>query len=536
MGKNLAIVNANVLTMDPIQPQTDSFEVFDGRFGVVGLAKKLDQTIRTTSSVVDLGGKTVIPGIIESHNHLSDYALTLAQVDCSTSSNRCIDDVLSALKTKTANTPPGDWIKGWGYDDTLIDDKRHLTLTDLDQISTDHPIFIAHISGHLAYANSRALEIADLNDRTPDPLGGEIHKDATGALTGILLEDAQPLVTDHIPPPSVREIKALLKKALNHYHRFGITSIHDAAIGYFEGGPEVIRAYHELETEGLLSLRVYLTVIEALYRNIFDFGLGTGFGSEHLKLGSVKLLQDGSIQALTAALNEPYLQQGCVRSDLLIDQERLNRLVAKYHRAGLQVAVHANGDRAIESVLQAFEAACEAHPGRDHRHMLIHCQLASADHIRRMKSIGVIPSYFVNHVYYWGDRHLALFLGPERASRIDPLGTSARQGLRFSLHSDCPVTPVDPLFSIHCAVNRRTRDGKILGAGECISPLEALKAYTIDAAYCSFEEHIKGSIETGKLADFTVLSQNPLTVDPLEIKDIQVEAACIGGQLVYGSL
>ena len=177
-----------------------------------------------------------------------------------------------------------------------------------------------------------------------------------------------------------------------------------------------------------------------------------------------------------------------MKGDLIQSQEALNDLVEKYHRAGLQIAVHANGDRAIESVLQAFERAQHLHPRSDHRHMLIHCQLASDDHIRRMKQLAVIPSYFVNHVYYWGDRHRSLFLGPERAQRIDPLGSSLKAGLMFSLHSDLPVTPVDPIFSIHNAVNRITRDGQQLGSAERISVFEALKAYTINAAYAALKK------------------------------------------------
>jgi hypothetical protein len=276
-----------------------------------------------------------------------------------------------------------------------------------------------------------------------------------------------------------------------------------------------------------------MTIIEELYNHIHAMGLGTGFGSEYLKIGSVKLLQDGSIQGLTGALSEPYHNKPDFRGELILPQETLDGLVEKYHGEGFQIAVHANGDRAIESVLDAIEKAQKLHPRDDHRHMIIHCQTATHDQIRRMKRLGIVPSYFVNHVYYWGDRHVSIFLGPERAKRISPLASSLKEGLIFTLHSDLPVTPVDPLFSIHCAVNRITREGKVLGPDERISPMEALKTYSTHAAYCSFEEHIKGSIEVGKLADFTVLSDNPLTVSPDKIKDIDVIKTVVGGQMVY---
>ena len=285
-----------------------------------------------------------------------------------------------------------------------------------------------------------------------------------------------------------------------------------------------------------LGLRVYMTILEPMYRKFIDLGLGQGFGSDFLKLGSVKLFQDGSIQGLTAALSEPYHNKPGFKGDLIMPQETLDELVEKYHGLGFQMAIHANGDQAIESVLRAIERADGIHPGRrDNRHMIIHCQTASDNQILRMKAQGVLPNYFVNHVYYWGDRHESLFLGPERAARLDPLRSTLDQGLRFVLHSDLPVTPVDPLFSMHTAVNRVTRQGKVLGPEQRISPDEALKAYTINAAYSSFEEDIKGSIAPGKLADFTVLSDNPLKVNPAKIKDIQVLRTVVGGRQVYGS-
>ena len=209
----------------------------------------------------------------------------------------------------------------------------------------------------------------------------------------------------------------------------------------------------------------------------------------------------------------------------------------KYVALGFQMAIHANGDRAIESILQAMERADRIHPGRrDLRHMIIHCQTATDDQIRRMGELGIIPNYFVNHVYYWGDRHESIFLGPDRARRIDPLKTTLDMGLRFVLHSDLPVTPVSPIFSMHTAVNRLTRQGKVLGPEQRIGAYEALRTYTIDAAHCSFEEGLKGSITPGKLADFTVLSDNILTSAPERIQDIRVEATVVGGQTVFGEL
>jgi len=488
----------------------------------------------TASDVVDLKGKTVIPGFIETHNHMSVYAMNILQADCSCPHNKTIDDVKHRIKMMVDAAKPGDWILGYGYDDTLIAEKRHLTRADLDEVSPRNPVHLFHVTVHFSYVNSLALKIAGITKDTSQPEGGEIHKDEKGIPTGLLMEPgAMNLVRDMIPHYSVSQIKSIIQKAIRHFHRFGITSIHDGGIGYFRHGAQIIQAYQELEREGLLTLRVYMTIVEEIYRNLFREGIRSGFGSHSLKLGSVKLWQDGSIQGYTGALKESYFKRPDYFGELLIPQDRLNRIVAKYHAANCQVAIHSNGDRAIDSVLDAFESAYNDCPKANRRHMIIHCQTASNKQIERMKGLGIIPNYFVNHVYYWGDRHREIFLGPQRAGRIDPLGSSLSRGLRFCLHSDLPVTPVDPIFSIHTAVNRITREGNLLGPEERISVLDAIKAYTIHAAYAGFDEGQKGTIEPGKLADFIVLSENPLEVPSSEIKNVEVLETVVGGQTVY---
>ena len=529
--------NGKVLTMNPAMPEASAFAVLKGRFLAVGSDHEINRWLEDGTEAVDLKGKTVAPGFIETHNHLSSYAMTLMEADCRSETNNRIEDVKTHLREKVEKAKPGQWIKGWGYDDTLIAEKRHLTRADLDEVSTQHPIQVSHISGHLAYANSKALEIAGIGPDTPQPAGGKIHKDEHDTPTGLLLEPgAISQVASHIPAPNISDLKRLFPEAVRYCHQCGVTSIHDAAIGYAGDAREICQAYRELDEDGKLNLRVYLTILYDHYDKLIELGLGSGFGSGTLKLGCVKLFQDGSIQGLTAALGKDYFSQPGFKGDLIFPQEALDTLIEKYHRAGLQMAVHANGDRAIESVLQSMEKAQKSYPRSDFRHMIIHCQMASDDHIKRMKALGVIPDYFVNHVYYWGDRHISTFLGPQRARRIDPLGSSLKAGLEFTLHSDLPVTPLNPIFSIHNAVNRLTRQGEILGPEERVPVLEALKAYTVTAAKCSFEEHLKGSIEQGKLADFIVLSDDPLTCVPEKIKDIRVLATVMGGRKVYGRI
>jgi predicted amidohydrolase YtcJ len=527
-------IHAEVLTMDPQRPSAQAIAVSGDRFCAVGSEENVRLEVGSKTRVIDVAGRTIVPGFIESHSHPSLYAMTLLQADCRTPPNWTVEEVKGRLKVMAREAGPGQWVRGWGYDDTLISERRHLDRWHLDEAAPGNPVFVSHVSGHLAYANSLALEIAGIGAGSAQPPNGTFEQDGRGIPTGLLMEQgAQELVLRHIPSYPVPELKEALQQTMKMYHQAGITSSHDAALGYFREGREVLQAYVELEEEGRLHLRIYLSLVEEFYREILGHGPRAPFASELLRLGCVKLFQDGSIQALTAALEEPYQNAPGQRGHLLHPQQFLDDLVEYYHKHGIQVAFHANGDRAIESVLQALERAQRLHPRDDARHLIIHCQLACRDQIRRMKELGVIPSYFVNHVYYWGDRHVSLFLGPERAARIDPLSTSVEAGLIFTLHSDLPVTPVEPLFSMGCAVNRQTRAGLVLGPDQRISPVEALKAYTVHGAYSTFEEHCKGSIQVGKLADFAVLSENPLRVPPERIKEIKVLRTVIGGRTVY---
>jgi predicted amidohydrolase YtcJ len=527
--------NADVITMDPsMPPQTDAFLVYGDRFAAVGPLAEIKNNIPGQVKTIDMDGNTVIPGLIETHNHLSYYALTLLMVDCSPFCNRSLEDILYRIKERASASPSGEWVVGWGYDDTLFVGARHLNRLDLDRVSSHNPALIMHASGHLAYANSLALNMAEVTRETQQPAGGRIEKDDKGDPTGLLLEPAAiMLVAELLPKPGASDIKAVLPKALALYNQAGITSVHDGAVGMVGQGAPTYKAYRQLEAEGLLTLRVYLTSMHDFYDNLLNTGLGRGFGSDLLRIGAVKMFQDGSIQGLTAALTNGYHCRRTFYGDLIMPQQELEALVRLYHGKGQQIAVHANGDAAIESVIAAFEKAQKENPHKDLRHMIIHCQMASDDQIERMKILGLIPSYFPNHVYYWGDRHKSLFLGPQRAARINPLASSVKAGLRFTLHADTPVTPIAPLHSIHCAVNRTTRSGNVLGPQECIGPYDALKAFTVDAAFCSFEEDRKGIIRPGMLADFAVLSDNILSMDSLKIKEVQVLQTVVGGKVVY---
>jgi predicted amidohydrolase YtcJ len=264
---------------------------------------------------------------------------------------------------------------------------------------------------------------------------------------------------------------------------------------------------------------------------------GRSLAPEFVRTSGVKILQDGSLQGFTGYLTAPYFTQPQEKSAYAgypsRSREKLIEMVRAYHRAGYQIAIHANGDAAIDDVLAAFRQAQEEFSRPDARHRIEHCQTPREDQLDAIKELGITPSFFVGHVYYWGDRHQSIFLGPERAARISPLASAMKRGIRFTVHNDTPVTPVDPLLLVWCAVSRKTKDGKVLGPDQRIGAFAALRAVTVDAAWQNFEEHSKGTIEAGKLADLVVLAENPLTVEPERIKDIEILETIIGGETCY---
>lgn len=532
MSKQIYI-NGNIITMNEAAPAAEALGVSGESIAIVGSNADVRAWGGDDCESIDLGGKTVIPGLIESHNHISPGAVWSSYANCSSVTCSTLEEVLDAISERVAQTPAGEWVQGFGLDDTANADMRHLNRHDLDAITTEHPIYVSHVSGHLAYLNSKALEMAGINRDTPDPSGGTIVKQDDGEPDGLLLETAAFAVRKIIPEPTREKFKELFIKQIAAFNATGITSTHDAAIGMLGDAHDFFLTCRELEQEGRMNIRIYTAVTEEAYNKYDALGVAKGYGSHYVKVGGVKYFQDGSIQGFTGALIDEYHTRPGHFGDLIYPQEVLNEKFMYHQKNGDHIVVHGNGDRAIESILQAFELAHEAYPREDARHMLIHAQMSHDDHIDRMKALNIIPSFFINHVYYWGDRHKNIFMGPERAARIDPLGTSLRKGLRTAVHSDFPVTPFDPWFTLHTCVNRLTRSGEVLGPDERISPYEALKAFTITAAMCSFEEDIKGTLEAGKLADFAVCAENMLEIDPLKIKDIQVLRTVIGGRTVY---
>ena len=532
-------LNGTVVTVNEAGTTAEAVATRGDEIIAVGNNSEIEALAGRSTRVVNLEGKTMLPGFYAPHDHFPG-AGTLATRSVNLNSPpmgemRTIADVIAALRQKATETMSGEWVNGRGYDDTLLEEGRHPTRYDLDQASTEHPIYISHTSGHLAVANSLALEMAGVTRDTPQPPGGVIQKDpATGEPNGVF-EESGGLVGRLLPPATEEERQEAIQAAVDIYVRQGVTTA--VVTG---GGRGSFVDLQKARDAGILGIRI----VQMMSRGspgvptaAETAGIVSGFGDTRIRLGGIKIIQDGSNQGYTGYFTEPYHTpyhgdpdyRGYPRrseQDLLV-------MVQELHRAGYQIAIHGNGDAAIDQILNAYEAAQAEYPRADARHRIEHTQLVRKDQLDRMAELGVTPSFFVGHVFYWGDRHRDIFMGPERAAGISPLRSARDRGLRFTIHDDTPVTPVDPLQLIWVSANRLTRTDQVLGPEERVEPEVALRALTADAAWQNFEEDIKGSIEPGKLADLVILSDNPLAVDTEAILEIVVLETIVGGETVY---
>ncbi|MFN4218015.1 MAG: amidohydrolase [Candidatus Bipolaricaulia bacterium] len=519
-----------IYTLDAKNTVAQALAVRDGKILAVGSNEEMKALSGPHTKVFDLEGRTVLPGFHDAHCHVLLFGFGLLQIDLRSATR--IADIVQAVSERVKQTPKGEWVRGWGYNDNKLQERRHPTRHDLDPISTDHPVFLVHVSGHMSVANSKALECAGITRETPNPEGGLIERDTTGEPTGVLKETAQELVKRVLPPYSLEEAKHALAAANKRFLSEGITSVQDAWAGWIV--PQEFRAYQEAVEEGLLQVRVALMPdVESLpvKDGRFDFGWGlhTGFGSERVKLGPIKIFLDGSLIGRTAALTQPYACDPNTKGFLVKSEERIFEQVCMAHAGGWQVAMHTIGDRAIEVGLEAIERAMgqDAHK---YRPRLEHCGVLRPDLIARMKQLGVVIVTQPHFIWELGDG-FRWALGEERLQLTYPL--ASLRGLPVAFSSDRPVVEGKPLIGIQAAICQKTQTGAFYVPHEKITIGEALRWYTVGAAYSIFEEQIKGTLEPGKLADFIVLSEDPFEVEPEQLSAIQVLATAIGGKIVY---
>ncbi len=526
-----------VVTLDTAGRVAEALGTAGERIAIVGDAAAVSSWGAARGArVVELDGRALLPGFIDAHGHFPGagvYAVVANLNSPPIGPAKRIDDVVALLAARAEETSAGEWILGMGYDDTLLAEGRHPTRHDLDRASTAHPIVAFHISGHLAALNSRALAELGLDADSADPEGGRIRREpGSGEPDGVLEESAMAPVEGLLEPGPVGAWR-IVREACRRYLAAGVTT---AQNGY--GTPLQMRGLDWLARLGLLPLRVVVWPAESVGERILAGEMRfEPPDPERVRRGAVKLLADGSIQGYTGYLRKPYHvppgEDPAYRGYPRIAREDLIERVMRFHAAGWQVAVHGNGDAAIDDILDAFEAAQAAAPREDARHVIVHAQMAREDQLARMAALDVVPSFFVLHTYYWGDRHRTRFMGPARAARMSPTDSALRHGVRFTIHADDPVVPLEPLRLVASAVERRTRSGFVLGPDQRLTVEQALRAITIDAAWQHFEEAEKGSLEVGKLADLVILARSPLETAPSELAAISVLETVVGGRSVY---
>jgi predicted amidohydrolase YtcJ len=533
--RKLALTKGNVITVDRENPRAHSVFIVGYRIVKVGSDEEIRDLLDEETEVIDLEGRTLLPGFVDCHAHPMGFGQFLLSVDCRTPPARSIDDISANIREAAVEKESGEWVQGWGYDDFKLLEKRHPNRWDLDKAAPENPVIITRLCGHISVVNSLALQLAGITKDTEEIEGGEIDRDPeTGESTGILRGGARAPFRRLIPPPTVEQLKKGIELAAEEFLARGVTSFSDAGVR----DPRTVKAYNSALEDGM-QIRVNLMMSRDNLEHLTELGLETGFGDDRLRIGAIKMVFDGSFSGRTAAMSEPFKDTPGNTGILYVSQEELNEGVLASHRAGFQVGVHAIGDRAISGVLDAYEAALKELPKSDHRLRIEHCGINSPEIIYRIKRLGVIP--VPQPIFLWGEgESYRAGLDEERTNWAYPVKTWMDEGINVALSSDCPATSgeelISPLLGIHVAVNRKTDAGNDIGPAQKIGVEEAIRAYTLNGAIATLEESIKGSIEPGKLADLVVLSQDPTEVAPETIKDVGVEMTIVGGRIVYRNL
>ena len=515
-----------ILTNGQFWGGSQAVAIAAGRFVAVGSNDDIRALATAKTRKLDLGGKTVVPGFIDSHCHVASSGVRhLREIDADL---RTIAAIKEAVRKRAATTPKGEWILGFKYDDTKTSEGRKLTYKDLDEAAPNHPVAIQHRGGHTTFVNSLALQKGDVNEKTPDPPGGQIGRDPSGRITGELRENAVGRVVRGFRDYSRADRREGVQIITKMLAKAGVTSATDAA-----GSPEDLLAYQDAYENGELSTRVYCHIAYRGLDRMIAAGIRTGMGNEWLRTGAVKLVADGSISERTARLSKPYTGRPNDFGIMVTPEEELYREARKAHLAGWQIGTHANGDVAIDTVLRVYERLQKESPRRDPRFRLEHCTLVNDGLLERMKTLNAIPTPFWSYVYYHGEKMLEY--GPERLDWMFAMRSFLHYGIRVAPGSDYPPGPFEPMMALQSCVTRTDIKGTVWGARQKITVKEFIDAATLNGAYATFEEHIKGRIEPGMLADLVVLGRDPMTEDPATLVSIPIERTMVGGQWMYES-
>ena len=533
--------NANIITVDKNESIAEAMLIEAGKIKAVGTNEEVLNLLDGDTEKIDLEGNTVLPGLIDPHGHVVAMSQVLMIVPLGEATSK--EDIVQRLKEYHKNTqlPEGAWIIGFGYDNSKFEDGQHPTKFDLDQVTTEIPITISHASGHIAVVNSLGLELygyAGTDYVVPE--GGVVRTiEGSKEANGVLEENAilDPEKKKVVTTPGFDQVLASLVKAQKLYASLGITTTQDASVDETNHYNEILMA---AANAGMNIIDIVgLSTQFSTFNQMKNQGTPKREYFNHYKLGGAKTWLDGSPQGKTAWLSKPYhvIPDG-EAEDYCGYATQTDEVVREYFvnciNNNLQVNVHVNGDMACEQFLRCYKEAIEiTGHGAELRPVMVHCQALREDQLDRIKEVGAIPSFFNDHVRFWGDYHYESVFGPERAQNISPIGSALERGILFTLHQDPPVKIPNQILAIHNAVNRKTESGRVLGENQRIPVMEAIKAVTINGAYQYFEEDIKGSIEVNKLADFIIVDKNPLAIAKEELETIKVLETVKEGTTIF---
>lgn len=521
---DIVLYNANIITVDPQKPAAQAIAILGGGIVAVGDDAAILRLASSRTKKIDIGGKTITPGFIDAHSHPAYSGRAhLRNVDCDLRSIKAIQD---AIHKRAENTPPGEWILGFKYDDTKTSEGRFINRSDLDEAAPNHPVRIVHRGGHTVYVNSMALQLMGYTNETPDPDGGKLGRE-NGQLTGQLLETASNPLDSLIPNKFTKEDnQAGVKLITQMMSKAGITSVTDAF-----GSSTFLSAYQDARQADELLSRIYCMIGYDEIEKMIDAGIQTGLGDEWVRIGGMKGILDGSISERTARLSESYVGKPDDYGIMVMEEEEVYEFAKKAQKADWQIGIHANGDVAIDKALNIYERLQKEYPRKDPRFRIEHCTVINDSLIKRMKALNVIPNPFSTYVYFHGEKMKNY--GKKRLEHMFAVRSFLDAGLKVTQTSDYPPGPFEPMMAIQSSVTRTDMNGNVWGPSQKITVEEAIRVGTIHGAYASYEENIKGSLEAGKLADLVVLGANPHKVDHMSIIDIPIERTMVGGKWVY---